>query len=163
MSQIHWAIANANYANDHRVRAAERGAWYKNVDVSRMKATVLLRWEDDESGDEEEREVEVPIKFEICPTCQGKGTHVNPSIDCNGLTAEDFAEDPDFAEDYFNGAYDQTCNECGGERVVPEINREGVNEETGKLIDEVMRQLEAQREFEAQCHAERMAEIRFGA
>ena len=160
---MHWSIENANYANDPRVRAAQRGAYFKSVDKSRMKATVSLRWEDDETGDELERDVEVPIKFEVCGTCQGKGTHVNPSIDCNGLTAEDFAEDPDFAEDYFSGRYDQTCNECGGERVVAVINEEGVDEETRALLDEVMAQIEADREFEAQCHAERMAEIRMGA
>ena len=160
---MHWSIENANYANDSRVRAAQRGAWYKSVDTNRMKAVVTLRWDDDETGDECEENVEVPIKFEVCPTCRGKGTHVNPSIDCNGLTAEDFAEDPDFAEDYFSGRYDQTCNGCGGQRVVPEICEDGVSGETRKLLDKVMKQLEDDREFEAQCHAERMAEIRMGA
>jgi len=159
---MHWAIENANYHNDSRVRAGERGAWFKRVDASRMKATVVLRWED-EDGEEHEQDVEVPIQFEVCPTCRGKGTHVNPSIDCNGLTAEDFAEDPDFREEYFSGAYDQVCNQCGGERVVPEINEEGVTGETRELLNKVMAQLEAEREFEAQCHAERMAEIRMGA
>jgi hypothetical protein len=158
----HWSIQNANFANDSRVRAAQSGAWFKSVDKSRMRATVSLRWEDEE-GEEFERDVEVPIKFEVCPTCNGKGTHVNPSIDSNGLTAEDFAEDPDFREDYFSGRYDQTCNECHGERVVPEIDEQGVNEETRKLLDQVMAQLESDRQFEAECHAERMAEIRMGA
>ena len=60
----------------------------------------------------------MPFKYGVCPVCRGKGTHVNPSIDCNGLTAEDFAEDPDFAEDYFSGSYDVQCNGCGGLRVV---------------------------------------------
>lgn len=57
-------------------------------------------------------------KWKVCPVCHGEGTTVNPSIDCNGLTAEDFAEDPDFAEDYRAGVYDQTCNACHGQRVV---------------------------------------------
>jgi hypothetical protein len=61
----------------------------------------------------------LPAKFEVCPLCNGKGSHVNPSIDANGLSAKDFAEDPSFAEDYFSGVYDQECNECGGKRVVP--------------------------------------------
>lgn len=64
----------------------------------------------------------LPFKWGVCPTCSGKGSHVNPSIDCDGLTGEDFAEDPDFAESYFNGEYDQTCSECGGCRVVPELH-----------------------------------------
>lgn len=50
----------------------------------------------------------------ICPACRGEGSCVNPNIDANGLTAEDFAEDPDFREDYFSGRYDQTCAACRG-------------------------------------------------
>ncbi len=53
-------------------------------------------------------------KWIICPGCSGEGTCVNPAIDCQGLTAEDFAEDPDFAEDYFSGTYDQRCAACNG-------------------------------------------------
>lgn len=58
-------------------------------------------------------------QFAVCPTCEGRGSHVNPSIDSQGLSAEDFAEDPDFEEAYFSGAYDMPCSECHGQRVVP--------------------------------------------
>ena len=34
-------------------------------------------------------------KWMICPICKGEGSYVNP-IDSNGLTGEDFADDPDF-------------------------------------------------------------------
>lgn len=54
----------------------------------------------------------------LCPVCHGEGTTVNPNIDCNGLTAEDFHEDLDFLEDYMSGVYDQTCAACGGKRVI---------------------------------------------
>jgi hypothetical protein len=54
----------------------------------------------------------------VCPVCDGEGTTVNPNIDCNGLTEEDFREDPDFAEDYMKGVYDITCAACLGNRVV---------------------------------------------
>lgn len=50
----------------------------------------------------------------ICPACRGEGTTVNPNIDAHGLTAEDFAEDPDFAESYHRGDYDQSCLACNG-------------------------------------------------
>lgn len=50
----------------------------------------------------------------ICPACHGEGTCVNPNIDANGLTAEDFAEDPDFAEEYRSGTYDVSCAACNG-------------------------------------------------
>jgi hypothetical protein len=54
----------------------------------------------------------------LCPVCNGEGKTVNPNIDDNGLTEEDFREDPDFAEDYKSGVYDITCNACHGLRVV---------------------------------------------
>jgi hypothetical protein len=54
----------------------------------------------------------------VCPVCEGEGKTVNPNIDCNGLTAEDFRDDPDFAEDYMNGMYDVSCGACNGLRVV---------------------------------------------
>lgn len=59
-------------------------------------------------------------KWSICPACGGEGTCVNPNIDDRGLTAEDFAEDPDFAEDYFSGVYDQICAACYGTGKVTE-------------------------------------------
>jgi hypothetical protein len=57
-------------------------------------------------------------KWIVCPVCHGNGTTVNPNIDAHGPTAEDFAEDPDFAEDYCKGMYDVTCRGCQGVRVV---------------------------------------------
>lgn len=50
----------------------------------------------------------------ICVVCHGDGVTVNPNIDANGLTAEDFAEDSDFAESYFDGDYDVRCAACTG-------------------------------------------------
>lgn len=67
-------------------------------------------------------ELELPAHFEVCPRCEGEGTHVNPNIDGNGLSAEDFAEDPDFAEDYMAGTYDVPCEECGGQRVLAVVD-----------------------------------------
>jgi len=84
----------------------------------------------------------VPAKFEVCPTCRGRGKHVNPNIDDRGISAEDFEEDPDFAEDYFKGVYDVRCYECSGNRVVPVIDDAYLNEEEKKKI-------EAYREYEA--------------
>lgn len=60
------------------------------------------------------------VRWIVCPVCEGKGTHVNPDIDANGLTAEDFDEDPDFAEDYRSGVYDVTCYTCKGRTTVPD-------------------------------------------
>lgn len=54
----------------------------------------------------------------VCPICNGEGKTVNPNIDANGLTYEDFNEDPDFREDYMSGVYDITCAACNGMRVL---------------------------------------------
>lgn len=54
----------------------------------------------------------------VCPVCGGNGKTVNPDIDAQGLTHEDFAEDPDLAENYWAGNYDITCRGCNGLRVV---------------------------------------------
>lgn len=93
---------------------------------SKARGTITLTIVDEET--EDELEVEFPAKFEVCGTCDGKGSHVNPSIDSEGISAEDFAEDPDFEESYFAGHYDQTCNECDGLRVVPQVDEEKLSE-----------------------------------
>ncbi len=56
-------------------------------------------------------------EFEVCETCRGLGTVVHPAIDSQGLTQEDFQEDPEFREDYFTGKYDIQCPDCNGLRV----------------------------------------------
>jgi hypothetical protein len=58
-------------------------------------------------------------RFEICNTCQGRGKHVNPSIDCNGITASEWADwDEEDQERYWTGGYDVACSQCKGERVI---------------------------------------------
>lgn len=142
-------IDDINYYNDARVRAGERGDWYKSLDEGRMIATVEVWTVREDFEDFEERTCRA--KWEVCSTCDGKGTHVNPSIDCNGLGAEDFDGDPDFAEEYTSGAYDVSCAACHGRRVV------AVPDEP-----EIVEYLEDQAQGEAEAHAERMAEIRMG-
>ena len=105
--------------------------------------------------DEDDVEREIPTRWEVCPVCDGKGSHVNPSIDCNGLTGEDFAEDPDFAEDYFSGRYDQPCNRCGGRTTVRVVNRDACEARLLALFD-------ADIEAEWEMEMERLAEIRAG-
>lgn len=67
-------------------------------------------------------------KYQICPVCDGEGKTVNPDIDSNGLTREDFDEDPDFREDYMSGMYDITCKACKGLRVVTAEQIEALSE-----------------------------------
>lgn len=89
---------------------------FERFDKRKMVGVIL--WVND---DGEEIETEFRIKFEVCDRCQGTGSHCNPAIDGNGLTREDFDADPDFEEGYFDGRYDVSCEDCNGERVVPEI------------------------------------------
>ena len=90
--------------------------WYEEFDEGAMTVTVR-----DYSQENEEDFVKLRVEFEVCGTCDGKGKHVNPAIDSNGLTAEDFDRDPDFRENYFSGMYDVPCHECHGRRVVPTL------------------------------------------
>lgn len=53
-------------------------------------------------------------KWTICFVCRGDGHHVNPNIDANGISPEEFADDPDFAESYFGGDFDIGCSTCDG-------------------------------------------------
>ena len=91
--------------------------WWHQFDEARMQAIILA-----EDGEGDEVEVRIPVVYEVCGTCDGKGTHVNPSIDSHGLSREDFDEDPDFRENYFSGMYDVQCNECRGKRVAITID-----------------------------------------
>ena len=92
--------------------------WYENYDEASMTAQVNLSLQDDLP----EEKHEVPFTYEVCGDCNGRGTRVNPNIDGNGITDEEFARDPEFRRAYFSGVYDQPCPACGGKRVVPKCD-----------------------------------------
>ena len=108
-------MENLNYYNDSRVQAGSIDRGKSTEDGEHIEFVT-------ETDDGEEITHLLPTKFAVCGTCDGKGTHVNPSIDCGGLSREDFDEDPDFEEGYRSGAYDVSCYECKGKRVVAEID-----------------------------------------
>jgi len=83
-------------------------------------------------------EVSLPTKFEVCGTCEGTGTQVNPAIDGNGLN-EELADDPDFMEDYMGGFYDTSCCECEGIRVVSVIDEDRCTPEQIQAYDDHMK------------------------
>ena len=144
-------IEDMNYYSDSRVIAQSK--WYSHIDEKRMVATMtddLRAILDDESIEYEGDEVQ--FSWDVCPTCGGKGSHVNPSIDSHGLTAEDFYDDPDFAEDYIRGHYDVACYNCGGRRVVPSISN-----------PKIIKAIEEWSYYEAQSRSEYLAERRMGA
>lgn len=96
-------------------------------------------------------EVVLPGKRVLCPTCDGKGSHVNPSVDGHGLSSEDFAEDPDFAESYFRGDYDVACRECAGEKVIIDLDESRI---TAKMLERIHRQQDQDWKDDAEYRSE---------
>lgn len=102
-------------------------------------------------------ELVLPTKFELCPRCKGKGSHVNPAVDGSGLTQEDFDEGgPEFRDDYMAGVYDVACHECRGKRVVAVPDWERLTE-----AERILWKKHVQEEADDRATIE--AEIRFGA
>ena len=81
----------------------------------------------DDDGEPIQRKVS--IHYVVCPVCNGRGEFVNPDIDRQGLSREDFDQDPDFAEDYISGRFNIPCGLCHGNNVIPEANRKEEREE----------------------------------
>ena len=73
----------------------------------------------------------LPCENALCPTCDGEGKVVNPSIDAGGI---DFDGDDDFAAAYFNGAYDMRCPDCKGEKVVGQVKRQSLDVKQKALV-----------------------------
>ena len=99
---------------------------------------------------------ELPMHWAVCDVCHGKGTHVNPSIDCNGISPEAFDEDPDFAENYRSGMYDQPCNCCNGRTTIQAIDWDALTSEQRTLYEQQLKD-------EADDRACYLAEMRVGA
>lgn len=114
------------------------------MEVDEGSMTVTLTHGDREIG-------EVSFEWEVCPTCRGNGSHVNPSIDRQGIDPAEFRRDPEFADRYFSGAYDQPCSQCGGRRVVPDLTPKGDEEEAAcQEFLEAMRSSERSRATQRQ-------------
>lgn len=116
------------------------------IDEHRMVMKIELL--DDETA---EYEAELPIHFEVCDRCRGKGTHTNPSIDGHGISAEEWANDWDdeSREMYMNGGYDVSCEECGGRRVVPVVDEDRCDPDVLKHYHEHLRAVNEMRRDEA--------------
>lgn len=57
--------------------------------------------------------------WSICSSCEGEG---KSSAYLGDFSQSDMAEDPEFAEAYFDGAYDRACPDCKGLGRVEELN-----------------------------------------
>ena len=97
----------------------------------------------------------LPAKWAVCERCRGKGRHVNPNVDGQGLSREDFDEQgPEFEEDYFAGHYDTTCEACRGLRVVDVVDEAQL---TPEQLAEWHEQLDDDANYAAEVAAERRA------
>ena len=145
------------FDTDIRVVAARKGAWYYHFYPGSMEVEASVEtWNDDD--EDVLLTARFPVKWVVCPTCEGHGKHVNPSIDAHGLTQNDFDEDPEFAREYFSGAYDVTCYECKGKRVVLERDEDApLTEEQSAVLQAMRDKAQAEAEYEA----ERAAEMRY--
>jgi len=145
---------------DIRDQESFRTQWYKDLDERAMRATVEVAVLDDERPDDggpDEVEVVIPYRYEACSLCGGKGRHVNPAIDSEGISMEDFHRDPDFASDYMSGVYDVACYRCKGRRVEAVLDERALKAQDPKLYERVMRHMRAL--DETMC--ERIAESRY--
>lgn len=140
-----------NYASDSRVvNARKQGEFNTGFDVKRMTFT----FEVDEGEDEEPAVYVLPAKYEVCPTCNGCGSHVNPSVDAGGYNSDDDDYDPETGESlYWSGAYDQTCATCNGRTTVPTIDRERADKKILQLWYEIQ---EEEDYYDHICRSERL-------
>ena len=118
-----------------------------------LEMKINLKWFDEETGDEIEHEF--PAKNEVCPRCEGFGTHLNPSIGEHAYTIEEFNEA--FFEDedkdaYFSrgGIYDGQCQEGRGNKVVLIADEERFNEEEKKLFEQYEESEEKRARYDAE-------------
>jgi hypothetical protein len=72
----------------------------------------------------------VPLEYELCGSCRGRGTMTLKRL---AVSPEMFDEDPDFAEDYWNGMYDEPCDECNGRTSVLTLAKHAPAEMTESL------------------------------
>ena len=159
-------IDDCNYMNDPRTQPpANVPTITKDIPCPSCEGEYVVGSDDDgnaihcadcEDGTHYFVEVELPYKWDVCPVCEGRGSHVNPSIDAGGLSLESLHDDPDFSEDYRRGMYDQTCNRCAGKRVVPVVDE-------NRCTPEDLKEYYEEADADADYRAEALAERRMGA
>lgn len=117
---------------------------------------------ENENGEEEE--ISLPGKYEVCSSCLGEGTHVNPNIDGHGITAEEWEQDwDDESRDmYFSGGYDVTCYQCQGQRVTLDIDEDWINTSGTDQQKEALVRYHDNLLFEADCRRQEALERAMG-
>jgi hypothetical protein len=98
---------------------------------------ITLKWYND---DGEEIEHTFPSCNEVCPECEGYGTHLNPNIREHAYSMEEFEQefDEEGREQYFKhgGIYDVRCQVCRGNKVIQVAEESLFNSEQKSLYEE---------------------------
>lgn len=105
-------------------------------------------YEDDDGVDITD---DLPQKWEICGCCGGDGAH---SQRLGVINREDW--EPEELEDYMRGAYDERCDECGGDGKVRVVNFDALTPEQKRIVEDTDRSI-------AEIDATYAAERRMGA
>lgn len=88
-------------------------------------------------------------KYEVCHRCSGHGTHFKSDLDENNMLQGMYEDgDDDGIDSYYSGVFDQTCEECKGQRVI--VNPILPNWASELLYD----WYESERNYRAICRAE---------
>lgn len=99
-----------------------------------MKCTI-------EFVNDEGEEVSLPAIYEVCLRCGGTGKHDHPAFS-NGITMDEWYGpdwDDESREMYMSGAYDVTCTECDGKRVVLVVDQDRLTDEQVRIFGEYVR------------------------
>lgn len=96
----------------------------------------------------------------VCPTCDGEGNHFRSDLDENSFVRECYEErDEESFYLYKAGAFNQSCSQCNGQKVVDEIDWEYFYSEYPKEAKAVsdwnreLRESEEEREWERRMGA----------
>ena len=155
---------------DHRYYAHAKSKWYGKLNTNKTKVLICPEdyFSDDDVSEEEKCTIDLinddgyialPFIFDVCPTCNGKGSYVNPDIDSNGITEGEWENwSYEEQEEYLSGYYDITCAECNGQRVVPIIDKTYLSEAEKVFV----KMVEKKREEEYKDAVERQREFEMG-
>ena len=78
---------------------------------------------------------EIPAHWDICESCDGEG---GTSSHLGAFTSEEFYEAFETEEDqqrYFNGGYDNKCDECNGTGKVLYPNWDDLSEDDARMVE----------------------------
>lgn len=92
----------------------------------------------------------------VCPTCDGEGNHFRSDLDENDFVRECYEErDEESFYLYKAGAFNQTCSECKGQKVLDEIDWDSFRSQYPKEAKMVSDWDNQQRQWEQESEWER--------